>query len=430
MAGGIFISYRRDDSRHAAGRLYQHLVQRFPRDALFMDIDSIEPGLDFANVLQKTVADCDAIIAVIGPGWTYARDEAGARRLDNPDDFVRLEIEAALRRDVRVVPVLVDGASLPRAEELPETMRSLVRRNAVRLTHEKFGTDADVLAEALAKFIVPAPAPAKSGWFMGGARAKSEPPARKPTPTHPPKAAPKPAAQTPDVTAIAAASAEPMLRPAAAPQNQMGRGQKAAVVLALPLALLAYIATLMDVTRPYFVSADWIALHVAYGILAAGALGSISYPAALLWPRFRDADPDLRRAFQHILWITPMIAFFGLVQEFYVYRLAENDIFRFAVHSLYGGPIFLALLGLILLAAATSLFAPGTPLRRNFYRWIAALLGLAALAATVTLYTVHAQYATTNPKISIDIVMYGGFGVFLLTLVWLIGTRRAPALEG
>lgn len=98
MAGGIFISYRRDDSRHAAGRLYQHLVQKFRGERLFMDVDSMEPGVDFVKVLTKTVADCDALIAVIGPGWLDARDETGARRLDNPDDFVRLEIEAALLR--------------------------------------------------------------------------------------------------------------------------------------------------------------------------------------------------------------------------------------------------------------------------------------------------------------------------------------------
>jgi hypothetical protein len=97
MSGGIFISYRRDDSRHAAGRLVDRLAQAYHRDQLFMDVDAIEPGLDFLKVINEKVAACDVLLAVIGPAWLEARDEVGARRLDNPDDFVRLEIEAALK---------------------------------------------------------------------------------------------------------------------------------------------------------------------------------------------------------------------------------------------------------------------------------------------------------------------------------------------
>lgn len=162
MAGGIFISYRRDDSRHAAGRLVDRLAQTFRRDQLFMDVDTIEPGLDFLKVIDDRVAACDVMLAVMGPGWVDARDETGQRRLDNPDDFVRREIEAALARDVRVIPVLVDGASVPRASELPDSLQPLVRRNAVRLTHERFGADAGDLASSLAKVVSK---PAGSGWF-------------------------------------------------------------------------------------------------------------------------------------------------------------------------------------------------------------------------------------------------------------------------
>lgn len=165
MAGGIFISYRREDARHAAGRLYQHLAQRFRGERLFMDVDSIEPGLDFVKVLTKTVADCDVLLAVIGPGWLDSRDEAGAPRLAKPKDFVRLEIEAALARDIRVVPVLVDGARMPGEDDLPESLRPLVTRNAVRLAHEQFGADAGRLADMLTKVV--AVEPAKSGWFGG-----------------------------------------------------------------------------------------------------------------------------------------------------------------------------------------------------------------------------------------------------------------------
>lgn len=149
MIGGIFISYRRDDAKHAAGRLVDRLGRSFSRDQLFFDIDNIEPGLDFKKVLSEKVEGCDVLLAVMGPEWLNSRDQDGMRRLDNPLDFVRLEIEAALSRDVRVIPVLVDGARMPRENELPEAMRPLIYRNAVRLSHERFASDAGDLTEAL-----------------------------------------------------------------------------------------------------------------------------------------------------------------------------------------------------------------------------------------------------------------------------------------
>jgi len=132
MAGGIFISYRRDDAKHAAGRLVDRLGRTFTSDQLFLDIDNIEPGVDFKKVLSDKVQACDVLLAVIGPGWVASTDGKGARRLDSPKDFVRIEIEAALARDVRVIPVLVDGARMPDEDDLPETLRPLVFRNAVR----------------------------------------------------------------------------------------------------------------------------------------------------------------------------------------------------------------------------------------------------------------------------------------------------------
>ena len=156
MAGGIFVSYRRDDAKHAAGRLVDRLSQAFGPDQLFLDVDNIAPGLDFKKVLAEKVQACDVLLAVIGPGWLTSADERGSRRLDNPNDFVRIEIEAALVRDIRVIPVLVDGAPMPGEQELPDTLRSLADRNAVRLAHERFGADASDLTAALAKVIVPA----------------------------------------------------------------------------------------------------------------------------------------------------------------------------------------------------------------------------------------------------------------------------------
>src|SRR5262245_30179670 len=113
MASGIFVSYRRDDSRHAAGRLLDRLRQTYEPRHLFMDVNDIAPGLDFVKVLSEQVAACDVMLVVIGPNWLDAREDTGKRRLDDPRDFVRIEVEAALRRDVRVIPVLVDGASMP-----------------------------------------------------------------------------------------------------------------------------------------------------------------------------------------------------------------------------------------------------------------------------------------------------------------------------
>jgi uncharacterized membrane protein YhaH (DUF805 family) len=153
--GAIFISYRRGDARHAAGRLVDRLGQTFGREQLFLDTDSIEPGLNFVEVLTDKVEACDVLLAVIGPDWLDARNVRGERRLDSPTDFVRIEIEAALTRDVRVIPVLVDGARMPAASDLPPSLAPLTYRNAVRLEHERFGSDAENLIRTLSRIVEP-----------------------------------------------------------------------------------------------------------------------------------------------------------------------------------------------------------------------------------------------------------------------------------
>ncbi len=102
-----FISYRRNDSASNAGRIYDHLINHFGQGQVFMDVDTIRPGLDFVEVVQEAVGSCDALIAVIGREWLGASEESGRRRLENPEDLVRLEIATALERDIRVIPVLV-----------------------------------------------------------------------------------------------------------------------------------------------------------------------------------------------------------------------------------------------------------------------------------------------------------------------------------
>src|SRR5262245_39307382 len=138
MAGKIFINYRRGDDPGFAGRLFDRLEGSFQPGQLFMDVDSIPAGHDFVRVLEDQVAQCDVLLAIIGQGWLEARDRTGSRRLDDPSDFVRIEIEAGLKLGKRVIPVLVNGAEMPRADSLPDHLKPLSRRNAVRLTHDRF----------------------------------------------------------------------------------------------------------------------------------------------------------------------------------------------------------------------------------------------------------------------------------------------------
>jgi hypothetical protein len=146
----IFISYRHDDASGQAGRLADRLVARFGQDHVFMDIDNIAPGLDFRNVVQKAVNSCEIFLAVIGKHWVDATDSKGNRRIDNPDDYVRLEVDAALNRDVRVVPVLVEGAAMPTPDELPESLAPLSFRHAVALG-SNFHSDVSDLITRLEK---------------------------------------------------------------------------------------------------------------------------------------------------------------------------------------------------------------------------------------------------------------------------------------
>ena len=151
MADKIFINYRRDDSAGTAGRLHDRFVQTFGRKNLFMDVDHIPAGVDFVDYLRSQVAACDVFLAVIGPNWLDAKDDSGRRRFDNPDDFVTIEIAAALARNIRVIPVLVDGARTPKADKLPDSVKPLARRNAVEVRNTHFGRDAEALANKVAE---------------------------------------------------------------------------------------------------------------------------------------------------------------------------------------------------------------------------------------------------------------------------------------
>lgn len=147
----IFISYRREDSEHAAGRLADDLRKEFPPQQIFLDVASIDPGADFVQALKQGLEDCAAVLVVIGPRWLTATDERGQRRIDSPDDWVRQEIAVSLQQPgVRVIPILLD-TEIPNAGSLPEDIRPLTRRQALPLTNRHWANDVAQLIELLKK---------------------------------------------------------------------------------------------------------------------------------------------------------------------------------------------------------------------------------------------------------------------------------------
>jgi hypothetical protein len=155
--GRVFICYRREDAGYPAGWLFDQVTARLGAGRVFKDVDSIEPGDDFAEVITNAVQSCGVLLAVIGGRWLAAAGQDG-RRLDDPNDFVRLEIEAALARGVRVIPVLVEGARMPRADQLPVSLAPLARRQAIALSHSRFSADLTGLLNLLDRELRPAPA--------------------------------------------------------------------------------------------------------------------------------------------------------------------------------------------------------------------------------------------------------------------------------
>jgi hypothetical protein len=157
-AGSIFISYRREETAYPAGWLFDRLAEHFGNGRVFKDVDSIELGDDFIEVINAAVGDCDVLLALIGNRWLTITGEDGRRRLDDAEDFIRLEIEAALTRNVRVIPVLVEEARAPRAAELPPSLAKLARRQALELSPARFKSDTARLIKALNRSLVEAQA--------------------------------------------------------------------------------------------------------------------------------------------------------------------------------------------------------------------------------------------------------------------------------
>jgi TIR domain-containing protein len=151
----VFISYRRADSAGHAGRVHDRLEQEFGPDLLFMDVEAIPLGVDFVKALGEEVAKCEVLLAIIGPGWLDTRDEEGHRRLENPHDFVRIEIAAALKRNIPVIPILPEGTALPKAGQLPDDLKNLILRNGLNVRYASFHRDMGKLIQALRDLKLP-----------------------------------------------------------------------------------------------------------------------------------------------------------------------------------------------------------------------------------------------------------------------------------
>ena len=155
---GVFLSYRRSDTEGYAGRLFEGLVARFGRDRVFFDVARIAPGQNFHAVIDDQLRASGTLLALIGRTWATATDDDGRRRLDDPDDSVRVEIRGALERGIPIIPVLVQGAFMPRSEDVPAELRPLTAINAIELRHTRWDADFAGLIEALETHVTPAPA--------------------------------------------------------------------------------------------------------------------------------------------------------------------------------------------------------------------------------------------------------------------------------
>jgi len=176
---GIFISYRRDETAGYAGRIADKFIEHFGEERVFRDIDSMEPGLDFVEAIERALESCAVVLVVIGRNWTTTLKE---HEQTGQEDYMQLEVATALKRnDVRVIPVLVQGASMPRAEEFPNDLSALRRRNAIELHDSSWNEEVQRLITTLDRVLERRPvekrvsgnAPTNQGGVLTGARGNS-----------------------------------------------------------------------------------------------------------------------------------------------------------------------------------------------------------------------------------------------------------------
>lgn len=155
MRGTIFINYRKDDSSWNALALYNELQKYFPKETIFKDFNTIRPGDDFVESIQKALSHCNVLLIVMSKNWLEVKDKHGNRRLNDPDDLVRIEISTAIERNIQVIPVLFDNIPMPTSADLPENLRSLPRRQYVEIETTRFEADVKKLAEAIKELLPP-----------------------------------------------------------------------------------------------------------------------------------------------------------------------------------------------------------------------------------------------------------------------------------
>ncbi|MFV1988177.1 MAG: TIR domain-containing protein [Gemmatimonadota bacterium] len=248
----IVLSYRREDAAAATGRLYDRLREEFGPDQVFMDIDTIEPGIDFVTAIQSAIASADVVIAVIGRRWTSVTTSAGSPRIQDPDDFVRLEVGTALQRDIRVIPVLIDDAVLPNVAQLPPDLAPLLRRNAVHISHLRFHSDADRLIRSLRAMLAAGPDPSTEEKEVTGGEPALEPAIPEPSASESPRP-------------------EPPVREPALPFEALPLAASWPLLIPIPLYLLAVVLFVRDSVSPVFFFAILAAMVVGAGTVLAAA---------------------------------------------------------------------------------------------------------------------------------------------------------------
>lgn len=175
----VFVNYRRSDASAHANLLYDWIRERYGEDRVFKDVDSIAPGLDFVEAIESAIDSSEVMLVVIGKGWVV--DASGRRRLEDVDDYVRMEVATALHRNIRVIPVLVEGAEMPSVADLPEPLAPLTRRHAFELNNARSRADRDELLRRLETILGP-PAANVNGNGNGVPAAAARPPATVPEP--------------------------------------------------------------------------------------------------------------------------------------------------------------------------------------------------------------------------------------------------------
>ena len=155
MRGTIFINYRKDDSSWNALALYNELLKYFPKESIFKDFNTIRPGDDFVESIQRALSNCNVLLVVMSKNWLEVKDKHGNRRINDPDDLVRIEIATAIERNIQVIPVLFDNIPMPTNADLPDNLKSLPRRQFVEIETTRFEADVKKLADAIKELMPP-----------------------------------------------------------------------------------------------------------------------------------------------------------------------------------------------------------------------------------------------------------------------------------